>query len=190
MNSAISRRLENALLSLFEKDYETSLLHCFPAIDKTASKRRPNVGVGKRFKAFLSDQRNIIAPIGLGVKMGKDCTFGGMSFEEAIYDLARNHLIHEGELADSFEITADRGSRLGGNWALSSANILALIVATLVAKENTEEAFSKAYELELFGQKVDLNALWGKEELVTRIIDSAFVKPNKSMHPTAVASAD
>ncbi|BCV65919.1 hypothetical protein TUM17387_12780 [Shewanella carassii] len=190
MNSAISRRLENALLSLFDKDYEASLLHCFPAIDKTASKRRPNVAVGKRFKAFLSDQRNIIAPIGLGVKMGKGCTFGGMSFEEAIYDLARNHLVHEGEFADSFEIKSAHGSRLGGSWELSSANILALIVATLVAEENKGEAFSKTYELEIFGQKVDLNTLWGKEELVTEIIDSAFEKPNKSMHPTADASAD
>lgn len=190
MNSAISRRLENALLSLFEKDYETSLLHCFPAIDKTASKRRPNEGVGKRFKAFLSDQTNIISPIGLGVRMGKGCTFGGMSFEEAIYDLARNHLIHEGEFADSLEISAARGSRLGGSWELSSANILALIVATLAARENSEEAFSTAYELELFGQQIDLNTLWGKEKLVHEMIDLAFVKPNKSMHPTADASDD
>ena len=177
MNSAISRRLEKALLSLFEKDYEASLLHCFPAIDKTASKRRPDDRVGPRFKAFLCDQRNIITPIGLGVKMGKGCTFGGISFEDAIYRLARNHLVHEGELADNFEITTTHHSRLGGNWELSSSNILALIVATLVAKENSGELFSKNYELELFGQKVDLNTLWGQEELITDIIESAFVKP-------------
>jgi hypothetical protein len=59
-----------ALMALFEKDYETSLMHCIPAIDKTASVRRPNLGVGRRFKDSLNDQRNIIAPIGLGVKMG------------------------------------------------------------------------------------------------------------------------
>lgn len=190
MNLAIFRRLESAILSLFEKDYESSLLHCFPAIDKTASKRRPKVAVGKRFKAFLNDQRNVIAPIGLGVKMGEGCTFGGMPFEKAIYDLARNHLVHEGEYANSFSITAARGSRLGGIWELSSANIFALIVATLVAEENKNEAFSKAYEFEILGQKVDLNTLWGKEQLVIEIIDSAFAKPGKSIHPTADASAE
>lgn len=178
MNSAISRRLEKALLALFEKDYEASLLNCFPAIDKTASVRRPNQGVRVRFKEFLNDQRNIIAPIGLGVKMGSGCTFGGISFEEAVYNLARNNLVHEGELAKNFEITNNPGSILGGDWQLSEANILGLIIATISAKENVNQSFSRSYEIGLFDQIVDLNKLWGQEVQLTEMIEKEFLKNN------------
>ncbi len=195
MNSAISRRLEKALLALFEKDYETSLMHCFPAIDKTASARRPKQGVGARFKEFLNDQRNIIAPIGLGVKMGKGCTFGGISFEEAVYKLARNHLFHEGELAANFQITTKQGSMLGGDWQLSEANIVGLIIATISAKENANESFSRSYEIGLFDQQVDLNKLWGQESQIMEMIEKEFSKNNHKksnapMQPSANELAD
>jgi hypothetical protein len=174
MNSAISRRLEKALVALFDKDYETSLLHCFPAIDKTASKRRPKQGVGKRFKSFLDDQRNIIMPIGLGMKMGRGCTFGGILFEDAVYDLARNNLVHEGEFADNFKVHEKQGSRLGGSWLLSDKNILALIIATVAANENQNEMFSKSYPVTLCNKHFDINDLWGKEKDIEKLFDLAF----------------
>ena len=159
---------------MFEKDYESSLLHCFPALDKTASIRRPNEGVGQRFKKFLNDQRNIIAPIGLGMMMGQGCTFGGISFEEAIYNLARNHLVHEGGFAENLKISDDRKSILGGNWNLSEANILSLIIATISAKENKDESFSKEIQIKLLGQQVNLNKLWGEEDELRRKIELKF----------------
>lgn len=46
-----------------EKDFEAALVHYFPALDKTAKKRRPAAKVGERIRAFLDDELEIISDI-------------------------------------------------------------------------------------------------------------------------------
>ena len=38
----------------------------FPAIDKTAKKRRPQAGVGSRMKSFLEDEEVLITAVATG----------------------------------------------------------------------------------------------------------------------------
>jgi hypothetical protein len=50
-------------------------------------------------------------------------------------------------------------------------------------------------EITLFNQQIDLNKLWGQEQPIMDMIDLEFSKdcqqkPNKSIQPTANASAD
>ena len=55
--SAISRRIEKALKAIIEDDYEEALLNIFPALDKTAKKRRPLVrGVVERMTEFIREE--------------------------------------------------------------------------------------------------------------------------------------
>jgi len=59
--TGISRRLEQCIQHLQSDDYEGALVNLFPAIDKTAKKRRPKDGVGKRIKAFLEEEETLIS---------------------------------------------------------------------------------------------------------------------------------
>jgi hypothetical protein len=58
--SSISRRVESSIKAYQEGDFETSLVHLFPALDKTAKKRRPRDRVGERIKSFIDDELEII----------------------------------------------------------------------------------------------------------------------------------
>ena len=75
---------------LAARNYESALLHTFPALDATAKLRRPTAGVGIRFKQFIQEQIGIIAPIGLSAVLGRGCTCGGVRLEDGWYNLARN----------------------------------------------------------------------------------------------------
>jgi hypothetical protein len=174
MESPISRRIEKSIKALKRNDYEDSLLNCFPALDKTASIRRPSDGVGNRFKSFIKDQWRIIAPIGLGSLMGKGCTFGGMTYENAIYKLARNCLIHEGEFSSNMRFTSKDVSVVGGEWALSEKNIFALIISVVTAKENGQLLLSPDIDLRFFGEATSVNRLWGKEDEIRIKIEEIF----------------
>jgi hypothetical protein len=62
--TGISRRLMQCVTHLRSNDCEGALVNLFPAMDKTAKKRRPKDGVGKRIKAFLTDEEALISAIG------------------------------------------------------------------------------------------------------------------------------
>lgn len=51
--SAIARRLSAAFTEFGTKDYETTLLHLFPALDSTAKKEDQNPGLETESVSFL-----------------------------------------------------------------------------------------------------------------------------------------
>ena len=66
-------------------------------------------------------------------------------------------------LLDRF--TKEGFSVLGGRWALSSSNIVALNVAIVTARENNDILLPRDIQVNLFGERVSLNSLWGAEDL-------------------------
>lgn len=50
--SGVSRRLQQCVERIQTRDFEGALVNLFPAIDKTAKKRRPNEGVGRAYPSF------------------------------------------------------------------------------------------------------------------------------------------
>lgn len=176
VKNAISKRISSALDHLQNNKFEESLLNLFPALDKTAQLRFPSEGVGNRFKKFISDQWDIIAPIGLGSFIGKKCTFGGITYEEAIYKLARNHLIHEGEFNSDMSFTNNDGSIVGGRWELSNKNILALIISVISAKENKNLKLGQEKTIVLMDRKIKLDSLWGEEDSIRKQLFNSFKK--------------
>ena len=95
--SGVSRRMQRCAEHLQSGDPEGALVNLFPAIDKTAKKRRPKDGVGKRIKAFLHDEEVLITAVATG-NVFQDCTFDGMTFQDALYKFGRTPIAHEGEL--------------------------------------------------------------------------------------------
>ena len=89
--TSISRRIEASIQSLSSKDYEAAFIHLFPAIDKTAKKRRPKDGVGKRIKSFISDEEDIIFAVAIK-NIIRNVQFDGIDFPTALYKFGRTSI--------------------------------------------------------------------------------------------------
>lgn len=170
--SSIGRRLEQSLNSLIAHDYESSLVHFFPALDKTAKLRRPGskVGVGERIKGFLRDEEAFISFLAFGIVF-ENTQFDGISFPEAIYKFGRTSIMHEGELDRrlSFE-NVEQIMIVGDTWKLSPSYIAAMITAVMAASENARETLISPKILQLRDRAVNANDIWGKKAVVQALI--------------------
>src|SRR3990172_10754339 len=95
--SSISRRIQSCINYADAGNYESAMVNFFPALDKTAKRRRPKDGVGDRIRRFISDQEAIITAIATG-NVFRNISINGVSFPEAIYKFGRTPIAHEGEL--------------------------------------------------------------------------------------------
>lgn len=169
--TSISRRLEKSLDSLIDHDYESALVHFFPALDKTAKLRRPKDGVGSRIKKFLDDEEPFITFLAFRIAF-KNTRFDGYTFGEIIYKFGRTSVMHEGELDPrlSFGLSSELGI-IGDKWALPPSYIAAMITAVMAAPENKGEHFSTDKRLLLNDKKVNANEVWGNKALVEKLIN-------------------
>ena len=169
MQSSIGRRLEHSLLNFVSKDYESSLVHFFPALDKTAKIRRPKDGVGSRIKSFLSDEEEFISFLAIRVMM-KDCGAYGFTLPDAIYKFGRTSVMHEGELDPRLKITHESSVSIGEVWSLPASYVISMIVAVMAAKENSNEKFERDGYLTIHGVQFNTADIWGNKELVKKAL--------------------
>lgn len=174
--SSISRRIESCIKYFNAKDYESAMIHFFPALDKTAKKRRPKEGVGNRIRKFISDQEGIITAVSTG-NIFKNINIDGVSFPDAIYKFGRTSIAHEGELDRRLSITDSNSMSIGEVWNLPSSFIIGLCVGVMVAPENKNEYIDSPLGLTIFGEQFPINELWGAEEIVTKLINKVFKRP-------------
>jgi len=171
--SSISRRIAACFEAFAKKDYESALVHFFPALDKTAKRRRPKDGVGQRIRKFIVDQEVIISSIATG-NIIKNIRINGLSFPEAIYKFGCTSIAHEGELDKRLQITDSNTLSIGAVWSLPSSYISAMCIAVMVAPENTCERLIGDGTIRLFDQEWHLNELWGAESRLKTAITMAF----------------
>ena len=164
--SAISRRVEKGLKALIEKDYEEALLNIFPALDKTAKKRRPQVGVGERIREFIRDEGKYITGLMTSSAIG-NFKANGYEMPQVIYKFARNSLLHEGEIDDSkLTINEEGYIRFGpGVWSIPDYYIKGLLVVIILAPENRNTFGCNKYEMVLMKRKYKLGTLWGRKDI-------------------------
>ena len=175
--SSISRRIGASLLAANRKDFETALIHFFPALDKTAKRRYPRDGVGKRIKGFLSDQEIVISAIATG-NIYKDIKVDGISFPEAIYKFGRTSIAHEGELDKRIEINESGCLAIGKVWSLPASYIDAMCFAVMLAPENAAERLPGSGSIVLFGREWQINELWGAQTVIEKDITNKFKAPD------------
>ncbi|EPT7081400.1 hypothetical protein ACVR26_002239 [Cronobacter sakazakii] len=162
---SVGRRLEAAFEAFTRNDYETTLIHLFPALDKTAKSRRPKAGVGARIRSYLEDDEDLISYIATGNVL-RNIYVGGKSIPAAIYEFGRCPIAHEGELDPRLKITEDTVLSIGNEWILPVSYIFAMLISLIVAEENSNEFFITDIALTIRGKKYSLNNLWGKERLL------------------------
>jgi hypothetical protein len=183
-SSAISRRIAGCLDAAARKDYEASLVHFFPALDKTAKRRRPKDGVGSRIRKFVADEEAIISAIATG-NVFRNIYVDGISFPDAIYKFGRTAIAHEGELDRRLQITESNTLAIGTVWSLPASYIHAMCIAVMAAPENAQERLATDGKVTLFNQEWRLNQLWGAREQLRVAIANVFGRSDLFANETA-----
>lgn len=172
--SGISRRIEHCIESYCKRDYESSLVNLFPAIDKTASRRRPKTGVGTRIRAYLKDEMRVITAIGSGIMIG-NIRINGFSLEEALYKFGRTSVMHEGEI-DARLSFIDNGMILvnENDWRLPSTFILGMAISVIISPENQDEELPPDICADIYGERFILNDCWGNPKKIHALLGAQF----------------
>jgi hypothetical protein len=163
--SGVSRRIQQCVEHLQTRDYEGALVNLFPAIDKTAKKRRPKDGVGSRIRAFLEDEETLISVVATGNVLTR-ISVNGVSITDALYKFGRTPIAHEGELDARLQFNDAGSVEIGPErWNLPSGYIVGMAVAIVVAPENKAERVNDALGITLFGNQFRINELWGQRQI-------------------------
>jgi len=175
--SGISRRLQQCVERLQTRDFEGALVNLFPAIDKTAKKRRPKEGVGARIRAFLNDEEVLISAIGTGNVFAR-ISINGVTIPDALYKFGRTPISHEGELDPRLHFNDSGSVEIGvDRWNLHSGYITGMSMAVVVAPENQGERISDHLGITIFGRELRVNDLWGQKVMVQQIVCEKFRNP-------------
>ncbi|HEY6644374.1 hypothetical protein [Povalibacter sp.] len=175
--SSVSRRLKSCITYLQMRDYEQALIHLFPALDKTAKRRRPKQGVGDRIRNFVADEEAMITAVATR-NIFQNIRVNDVSFPEAIYKFGRTAISHEGELDPRLQFNDSRSLQIGSVWNLPSSYITGLCVAVMAAPENMHESIDAPLSLAIFDRKFQINELWGAKSEIQGVICKAFRNPN------------
>lgn len=167
---SVGRRLEAAITEFNNKNFESCLIHLFPALDKTAKKRRPKAKVGERICKFIEEDQDLLSYIALNGSILRHIDIDGMTLPKAIYLYGRCPIAHEGELDPRLEITEDNMLMIGSKWIFSTSYIFALMVSVIIAPENADEFFLKRIELNFSNKKFVANDIWGGAENIREAI--------------------
>ncbi|SGZ05174.1 Putative uncharacterized protein [Moritella viscosa] len=170
--SSISRRIESSINGFQQNDFESALVHYFPALDKTAKKRYPKDGVGKRIKKFLDDELDIITYI--ATQNILRINVNGITFPEAIYKFGRTSIAHEGELDPRLNFNNESGMSIGQLWNLPPSFIIGLIISVVLAPENNSEQLKGRYTVAIHGDRFDLSTQWGNRSDFRSYMEQKF----------------
>ncbi|MEQ3723520.1 hypothetical protein [Alcanivorax sp.] len=172
--SHIASRIEKAIESYQESDYEDALLQLFPAMDATAKKRYSKFGNAKRMKQFIADDHGIIWAAATGMLIGS-INIDGTDLPSAVYKFARCTLIHEGGLDRRISFNAPGMVMLSANnWRFPPTFIPALIMIVVMAPENKGLTSSTELDYGFLGQQLQIDQLWGDKARVQEICDQHY----------------
>ncbi|HIE1445529.1 hypothetical protein [Serratia liquefaciens] len=162
MAGSIGRRVNSALTELIRKDYESSLIHYFPALDNTASKRYPNLGVGDRIREFIKKEEALISFLAVGEIISGNLV-NGVTFPQAMYKFGRTYIMHEGELSERIKINEKGWLFIGHDiWELPYQYLWGMCFAVILAEENKDEKAENNLTITIHSHEFELNSLWGK----------------------------
>ena len=167
--TGISRRIEHCLLNLQANDYEAVLVNLFPAIDRTAKKRRPREGVGSRIKSFLTEEETLISAVTGNII--SSISIDGVTLPDALYKFGRNPIMHEGELDERLQIVDEGVIQLGRRWILPLEYVIGMMVSVIVAPENKNEQLRAEGAIQILKHPFKINAIWGKKDLIKNHIN-------------------
>ena len=176
--TGIGKRVEKAIMEFKSEDYEDTLYQLFSAIDKTAKKRRPDLGVGERIREFIREEVKYITGLTTSSSIG-NLISDNKDLADALYKLARTYLFHECELSTKLSINKGQKIVFGQNeWSLPSFIILGLIFVVIIAPENKEEISNHDFDINILGNDYSLSELWGRKDIMRKMLNERFNSDN------------
>ena len=103
---SIADRVTESINKYNSNDLDNALIQICIAFDGTAKNEFPNIKTNaKRFKAFITDNMDIITFFTFNTNVFINCQFGEYTFESFVYEVLRCGLIHEGDMSAQFRFT-------------------------------------------------------------------------------------
>jgi hypothetical protein len=207
---SVGERVQECINKLEINDAENAFIQLSIAIDGTAKNEYPGKKTSFRCKKFLRENLPFVMwSLTNGTPSTcKDFKFefssdgypnGMTSFEDIIYSVLRCSLLHEGEMPEKVNfINESYIAMVDGKMQFPIALIGSLLFAVIASPSNKNQNVSKNSHF-MFGEvKAYVNDMWGSEDKTRGYIRNGFEYDveklleihNKSMQPTADASAD
>lgn len=207
---SVGERIQECINKLEINDAENAFIQLSIAIDGTAKKEYPGKKTSFRCKKFLRDNLPFVmwsltngtpsACKEFKFEFSSDGYPNGMtSFEDIAYSVLRCSLLHEGEMPEKINfINENYIAMVDGKMQFPIALIGSLLFAVIASPTNKNQSVSTSSHF-MFGEvKAYVNDMWGSEDKTRGYIRNGFEydveklleSHNKSMQPTAEASAD
>lgn len=207
---SVGERVQECINKLEANDPVNAFIQLSIAIDGTAKKEYPGNKTSFRCKKFLKENLPFVMwSLTNGTPSTcKDFKFefsgegkpsGYTSFEDIVYSVLRCSLLHEGEMPDKVTFTDESYIRmLDGKIKFPIALIGSLLFSVIASPANSNQKVSENTHF-VFGEiTAYVNDIWGSEVKTREYIRNGFEydveklleSHNKSMQPTAKASAD
>jgi len=192
---SIGKRVREALDKLAAGDYEAALIPACIAVAATANKAYPHLKYDNhKYKTFLSDNRDIIMEVALGVQT-TEISFkfthddirrpkkpGLATVEEILYHVVRCGLIHDGELDTAIHFGQSNEFGLLDNEVVIPPEIInGLILAVIGSSYNQDERLDRTSYSFTFRQndgdvQVELDDLWGQKSTLLELLGNTSAK--------------
>ena len=166
----IAERVVECIEKSAANQTENALIQVCIALDATAKNEHPTTKkVGKRFKAFIQSNHDVITFFSLNGNIVKN-TFrvGDLTFTEMVYKVLRCGLLHEGELPKLLKF-APPGQTVSFSdqlWHLPTTFVTGTLLAVIGAATNANHRIGPNYKVTFAGKDFPINDLWGRIDKV------------------------
>ncbi|MGA3255311.1 MAG: hypothetical protein ABSD32_14540 [Mycobacterium sp.] len=181
--------VRRALDNWDRRAWGAAVLHAGNAVDGTAKKRYPQLGVATRFKRTIRDSLDIFhimtAPgidfdqTRFPVAVNSDLSDKRPDIADVLYGIHRCGHDHESELPKGFELTP-HGPRTAsvhiwrdGKIQLPASVALGLVAVAVFATENKGEVIPGDYRLSWYQHVFQISGWWGWQDHFREIISVA-----------------
>ncbi|WP_036526055.1 hypothetical protein [Nocardia sp. NRRL WC-3656] len=173
-------------------EWDAAMLHACNAIDGTAKKRYPDIGVGARFKTLIREDLEILRIFG-GSPFDLETTRFPVPVEshlpdkrpdiaDVIYGIHRCCHGHGDDLPKGFELMVPGGDARNpayttstyekGTAALPASTVIGLLVTAVVAPENKDQSISLDPYFTLQGRIFVVADWWGWRDHMREIVST------------------
>ncbi len=175
----VGRSVARSLDNWERRQWDAAMVHACNAVDETASKRYPQVGIGTRFRRTIRDSLDVfrvMAAPGIDFEQSRfpiavksDLEDPRPDIADVLYGVHRWNRGHRDELPHGYDVTPnDRPTRVhiwrDGKIQLPAAAAIGLLAVAVFAPENKGESIPAGYQLSWRDHVFHINVWWGWQD--------------------------
>jgi hypothetical protein len=173
------------------RQWNEAMVQACNAVDTTARKRYPQLGVASRFKRTIRDSLDIFglmaapsidfAQTRFPIAVKSDLPDGRPDIADVLFGVHRRDHGHEDEIPNGFDLTPHSPRPLtvhiwrSGKIQLPAAAAIGLLAVAVFAPENKGEAIPDGYQLSWYQHVFHICLWWGWQDHFREIISTAQI---------------